>query len=236
MKSLPRKGGALSQPGPKQPRIQIPAKPARGQQLPQQQPGHFPHAGARFHVKLPQGTPRPFQPPPEGSASPRAARAQSRHEAGGGASQPARDGGPGYQRPERRQLPRAAHSPAPLTGTRSFVGGLSSARLHLPAESHRAPLRQHPRSAKPPRARLPASAERLSALSNRPRGPAPPAQGRAEGEAGGREGAGARSSAALARQAGRSGSVLYSPQPGLGLSRICPRRAQPGAADKRVCT
>lgn len=113
MKSLSRKGGALSQPGPKQPRIGLPAKPARGEQLPQQQPGHFPHTGGTLSRLTPQGTPRPFQPPPpaapaRGRLGPRAGtrRAAAPHSPAGMAA-PATKGPNGGSSPALPTAPRA---------------------------------------------------------------------------------------------------------------------------------
>lgn len=163
--------------------MQIPAKPCPGgaarPAAARRSPIHQGHAftfNSPSHAKALSGAPARERLGPK----PGTGRAAAPHS-------PRRDGGTCEERPARRQLPRAAHSPPPLTGTRSFVGGLGSARLHFPAESHRALLRRHCGSARPLHARLPASATAAPAPSPTARaGRAPPAQGRAQGT--GREG------------------------------------------------
>lgn len=55
--------------------------------------------------------------------------------------QPGRRTGPRQRPNAERSKPRAPAAPShpPLTGTRSFLGGLRSVRFHLPAESHPPP-------------------------------------------------------------------------------------------------
>lgn len=232
IKSLSLKGGAFSHPGPKEPSIQIPEK--RGEQLTQGRPGHFPHT----RDTLVRVTPLTHKGPssrPGSSASPRAAGAQARLEAGGGAPQPQ----PGWRHrlrkartaaaPPRCPQPPAAYGDALLCRPPRQRSSSSSRGVTLCSAPPAAPI-----GTATPR-RLPASAAAAAAPSPTARaGRAPPAEGRAEGRGrrGRREagsGDGARLPWLWRRGRSRCCVLLSSPQPGLSLSRgdLCHRRAPP---------
>lgn len=196
----------LSHPGPKAPR-QVPGEPCSGEAaLPaaaRPLPTHHGHA----FTFTPQPRQRPLELPPAQSVSPRAAVA----EPGAGRLRPR----PGWRHRLRKARtaaaapPRCPQPPA-LTGTRSFVGGLGSARLHLPAESHRALLRRLPDRHGRPTAAFPPPPQRPGTATNGPRGPAPPAlRGRKAREGRGKE--------ALGSGGGVGVAAFFSPQPGLCL-------------------
>lgn len=213
----------LSHPGPKAPR-QVPGEPCPGEAaLPaaaRPLPTHHGHA----FTFTPQPRQRPLGLPPAHSASPRAAVA----EPGAGRLRPRR----GWRHRLRKARtaaaapPRCPQPPA-LTGTRSFVGGLGSARLHLPAESHRALLRRLPDRHGRPTAAFPPPPQRPRHRNQRPARPGPSRPARAEGEGGKGEGG-----PWLGRRGGSGSVLLATARAALGWWRPLP---QPGAADKWVC-